>query len=201
MIVINKELESKKRAVKLFESKDIEKIEVGTTKGLMEIHKYLFHDLEGFDAGKIRTVNMSKGNFRFANCLYLDKILEVIDKLPESTFDEIITKYIEMNVAHPFIEGNGRATRIWLDLILKKNLNKCIDWSKVDREDYLDFMILSPVKPKFITGLLREALTDDINSREIFMKGLDKSYEYENIFIKSAEKLKDDYKKDYDLER
>lgn len=195
MIIIDKELESKKRAVKLFESKDIEKIEVGTTKGLMEIHKYLFHDLEGFDAGKIRTVNMSKGNFRFANCLYLDKILEVIDKLPESTFDEIITKYVEMNIAHPFIEGNGRSTRIWLDLILKKNLSKCIDWSKVDKEDYLDFMILSPVKPKFITNLLKAALTDDINSREIFMKGLDKSYEYENIFIESAEKLKYDFKK------
>lgn len=134
-----------------------------------------------FHNSEIRNVNMSKGNFLFANALYLKEALEKIEKMPENNFDEIIDKYIEMNIAHPFYEGNGRATRIWLDLILKKNLGKCIDWSLIDKEDYLTFMILSPTKPKFIKSLLLSALTDKINDREVYMKGINKSYEYENL--------------------
>ena len=172
---------SKKRAIYLCDSGKIDDFEIGSVKGLLDIHYALFHDLDGFDAGKIRKVNISKGNFRFVNSMYLDPALEAIEQMPEDDFDQIIEKYVEMNVAHPFIEGNGRATRIWLDLILKKNLAKCIDWQEVDKVDYLEFMKISPVRSKYIKMLLKEALTDKINDREVFMKGLDQSYIYEGL--------------------
>ncbi|WP_044566559.1 protein adenylyltransferase Fic [Anaerococcus provencensis] len=172
---------SKKRAIELWDSGNIDNFEIGTVKGLMDIHYALFHDLEGFDAGKIRNVNISKGNFRFANSMYLEPALDAIERMPENNFDQIIEKYVEMNVAHPFIEGNGRATRIWLDLILKKNLDKCIDWQRVDKVDYLEFMKISPVRSKYIKMLLKEALTEKISDREVFMKGLDQSYIYEGL--------------------
>ena len=165
-------------AHRLYESDDIAKIEVGTTKGLQQIHEYLFGGLYDF-AGKIREVNISKGNFRFANCLYLKEALAAIEKMPETTFEEIIAKYVEMNIAHPFREGNGRTTRIWLDLILKKNLSKCVDWSQIDKKDYLDAMRKSVADANWIFELLQNALTDKIDDREIFMKGIDYSYYYE----------------------
>lgn len=180
---------SKKRAICLWDSGKIDKFEIGTVKGLLDIHYVFFHDLEGFDAGKIRKVNISKGNFRFANSMYLNPALEAIERMPENNFDQIIDKYVEMNVAHPFIEGNGRATRIWLDLILKKNLAKCIDWQEVDKVDYLEFMKISPVRSKYIKMLLKEALTDKINDREVFMKGLDQSYIYEGLDDYKAEDI------------
>ena len=172
---------SKKRAIDLWDTGEIDDFEIGSVKGLLDIHYALFHDLDGFDAGKIRKVNISKGNFRFANSMYLEPALEAIEQMPEDNFDQIIDKYVEMNVAHPFIEGNGRATRIWLDLILKKNLAKCIDWQEVDKVDYLEFMKISPVRSKYIKMLLKEALTDKIDDREVFMKGLDQSYIYEGL--------------------
>ena len=172
---------SKKRAICLWDSGRIDDFEIGSVKGLLDIHYALFHDLDGFDAGKIRKVNISKGNFRFVNSMYLDPALEAIEQMPEDDFDQIIDKYVEMNVAHPFIEGNGRATRIWLDLILKKNLGKCIDWQEVDKVDYLEFMKISPVRSKYIKMLLKDALTDKIADREVFMKGLDQSYIYEGL--------------------
>lgn len=172
---------SKKRAIDLRDSGRIDDFEIGSVNGLLDIHYALFHDLEGFDAGKIRKVNISKGNFRFANSMYLNPALEAIEKMPENNFDQIIDKYVEMNVAHPFIEGNGRATRIWLDLILKKNLGKCIDWQRVDKVDYLELMKISPVRSKYIKMLLKDALTDKIEDREVFMKGLDQSYIYEGL--------------------
>ena len=172
---------SKKRAIDLWDSGRIDDFEIGSLKGLLDIHYALFHDLEGFDAGKIRKVNISNGNFRFTNSMYLDPALEAIEQMPEDDFDQIIDKYVEMNVAHPFIEGNGRAMRIWLDLILKNNLNKCIDWQRVDKVDYLEFMKISPVRSKYIKMLLKEALTDKIDDREVFMKGLDQSYIYEGL--------------------
>lgn len=174
---------SKKKAVELFDSKLIDTFEVGTFAGLAAIHKYLFEDIYDF-AGKMRTVNIAKGNFRFAPLIYLEAALANIDEMPQSTFDEIVEKYVEMNVAHPFREGNGRSTRIWLNCIFKKELGKVVDWSKVDKEDYLLAMERSPIKDVEIKVLLKAALTDEINDRTIYMKGIDASYHYEgyNIF-------------------
>ena len=169
---------SKIKDKKLFDSGKIEKIKVGTFAGLKQIHKYLFEDIYDF-AGKLRTVNIAKGNFRFAPVMYLAQSLKQIDKMPQSNFDEIVEKYVEMNVAHPFREGNGRATRIWLDLIFKKELKKVVDWNKIDKADYLSAMERSPIKDIEIKHLLQNALTDKINEREIFMKGIDVSYYYE----------------------
>lgn len=169
---------SKIKAKKLFDSGKIENIKVGTFAGLKQIHKYLFEDIYDF-AGKLRTVNIAKGNFRFAPVMYLAQSLKQIDKMPQSNFDEIVEKYVEMNVAHPFREGNGRATRIWLDLIFKKELKKVVDWNKIDKADYLSAMERSPIKDIEIKHLLQNALTNKINEREIFMKGIDVSYYYE----------------------
>ncbi|WP_425353966.1 protein adenylyltransferase Fic [Anaerofustis butyriciformans] len=180
MNIKKEEFLSKKRALELFENNFIDNIEIGTIKGLQEIHKYLFQDVFEF-AGEIRTVNLSKGNFRFAPVLFLSSNLEIIDKMPQNTFEEIIDKYVEMNIAHPFREGNGRATRIWLDCILKKEINKCIDWSKVDKTLYLQAMERSPINDLEIEILLKNALTDKINDREVYMKGIDVSYQYENL--------------------
>ena len=169
---------SKEKAKKLFDSGKINQIKVGTFAGLKQIHKYLFEDIYDF-AGKMRDVNLSKGNFRFAPIMYLEQALKHIDKMPQSTFDEIVEKYVEMNVTHPFREGNGRATRIWLNLIFKKELRKVVDWNKVDKADYLSAMERSPVKDIELKHLLQNALTDKINEREVFMKGIDVSYFYE----------------------
>ena len=174
----NEELLSKKRAVELYDSGKINEFEVGTTKGLQQIHQFLFQNVFDF-AGKLRDVDLAKGNFRFAPIIYLENILKTIDGLPENTFDEIIKKYVEMNVAHPFREGNGRATRIWLDQILKTRLGKCVDWSKVSKEAYLSAMERSPVNDLEIKTLLEKALTSDINNREVYMKGIQSSYAYE----------------------
>lgn len=180
---------SKKGAINLWDSGKIDDFEIGSVKGLLDIHYALFHDLDGFDAGKIRKVNISKENFRFANSMYLGPALEAIERMPENNFDQIIDKYVEMNVAHPFIEGNGRATRIWLDLILKKNLGKCIDWQRADKVDYLEFMKISPVRSKYIKMLLKDALTDKIEDREVFMKSIDQSYSYEGMEDYRAEDI------------
>lgn len=169
---------SKKKAVNLFDFAILKLLSNGTYKTLAAIHKYLFEDIYDF-AGEIRTVNMAKGNFHFAPLMYLQAALENIDKMPQSNFDEIVEKYVEMNIAHPFREGNGRSTRIWLDHILKKEIGKVIDWSKVDKEDYLLAMERSPIKDVEIKVLLKGALTDEINSREVYMKGIDHSYYYE----------------------
>ena len=169
---------SKRRAVELFESGLLDTLRPGSYSTLKTIHKHLFGDIYEF-AGQTRTVNLAKGNFRFAPVMYLDAALESIEKMPQSTFDEIIEKYVEMNIAHPFPEGNGRSTRIWLDQILKKKLGKVIDWSLVDKDDYLMAMERSPVKDVEIKVLLKAALTDKINNREMFMKGVDHSYDYE----------------------
>lgn len=169
---------SKKKAKKLFDSGKINQIKVGTFAGLKQIHKYLFEDIYDF-AGKMRDINISKGNFRFAPVMYLEQALKHIDKMPQSTFDEIVEKYVEMNIAHPFREGNGRATRIWLDLIFKKEIKQVVDWNKIDKEDYLSAMERSPVKDIEIKHLLKNALTDKINEREVFMKGINVSYYYE----------------------
>ena len=169
---------SKEKAVRLFDSGKIDTIKAGTVAGLKQIHKYLFEDVYDF-AGKIREVNISKGNFRFAPVMYLKQSLKQIEKMPQSTFYEIDEKYVEMNIAHPFREGNGRATRIWLDLIFKKELQKVIDWNKIDKADYLSAMERSPIKDIEIKHLLKNALTDKINEREIYMKGIDVSYYYE----------------------
>lgn len=162
----------------LFESGDIENIEVGTVKGLCDIHYYIFGGLYDF-AGKVRTLNIAKGNFRFANCLYLDAILSIIEKMPETTFEEIIAKYVEMNIAHPFMEGNGRATRIWLDMILKKRLRKVVDWQNVDKALYLQAMERSPINDLELRTLLSGALTDRVDDREVIFKGITQSYYYE----------------------
>ena len=169
---------SKEKAKKLFDSGKINTLKVGTFSGLKQIHKFLFEDIYDF-AGKMRTVNLSKGNFRFAPVMYLEQSLKHIDKMPQSTFDEIVEKYVEMNIAHPFREGNGRATRIWLDLIFKKELKMVVDWNKIDKSDYLSAMERSPVKDIEIKHLLKNALTDKIDEREIFMKGINVSYYYE----------------------
>lgn len=166
------------KAQRLFESGDINNIEVGTTKGLCQIHKYLFDELYNF-AGQIRTLNIAKGGFRFANCLYLEAILPIIEQMPESTFEEIISKYVEMNIAHPFMEGNGRATRIWLDMILKKNLGKVVDWQTVDKDLYLQAMERSPINHLELRVLLQPALTDKVDDRDVIFKGIEQSYYYE----------------------
>lgn len=176
----DEELLSKRRAIELRDSGYINKIEVGTTKGLMEIHEYLFKDIFEF-AGKIRNVNLSKGNFRFAPVLFLNENLKIIEKMPENTFDEIIEKYVEMNIVHPFREGNGRATRIWLDLILKNNLEMCIDWQNVNKFEYLSAMERSPVNALELKTLLKSALTKDIASRTVYMRGIQNSYYYEDL--------------------
>lgn len=170
--------QSKKKAYTLFESNLIDEIEVGTTKGLQQIHAYLFGGLYDF-AGQIRKKNISKNSFQFAMAQYLNNTLRQIDKMPEDTFEQIVDKYIEMNIAHPFMEGNGRSTRIWLDLILKKRLKKCVDWSAIGKNDYMNAMIKSPINSSGIKKLLKNALTNKINSREMFMKGIDYSYYYE----------------------
>ncbi|MBI3232685.1 MAG: Fic family protein [Bacteroidetes bacterium] len=169
---------SKTKAYALFESTFISNIEIGTTKGLQQIHAYLFGGLYDF-AGQIRQKNISKGGFQFAVSHFLGDTLKNIQAMPETTFDDIVKKYIEMNIAHPFMEGNGRSTRIWLDLILKKSLKKCVDWSKISKKDYMNAMMLSPTKSSVIKTLLEEALTNKINDREMFMKGIDYSYYYE----------------------
>jgi len=179
---------SKKKAAGLFLTGYLDSLEPGTFETLSKIHFYLFGEIYDF-AGKIRTVNIAKGNFRFAPIMYLEQSLTHIDKMPQSNFDEIIEKYVEMNIAHPFREGNGRSTRIWLDLILKKELNKVVDWSKVDKEDYLLAMERSPVKDIEIKYLLSKALTDDTNNREVYMKGIDASYHYEGYTQYKTEEL------------
>ena len=173
---------SKTKALELFETGLLDQFEVGTFQGLAQIHQYLFGEIYNF-AGQVRTVNIAKGNFRFAPVLYLQAALEHIGQMPQSTFDEIVEKYVEMNVAHPFREGNGRSTRLWLDAILKKELRQVIDWSRVDKEDYLLAMERSPVKDLEIKTLLRAALTDRINDREVYMKGVDASYHYEGYDV------------------
>ncbi|MBQ8859711.1 MAG: Fic family protein [Ruminococcus sp.] len=179
---------SKKKALMLFESGTLDSLEVGKTASLMAIHKALFEDIYDF-AGEIRTVNIAKGNFRFAPLMYLEAALQNIDKMPQSDFDEIIEKYVEMNIAHPFREGNGRATRIWLDCLLKKEIGMVIDWSGVDKEDYLLAMERSPIRDIEIKHILRNALTDRINDREMFMKGVDHSYYYEDYTTFKTEDL------------
>jgi cell filamentation protein len=169
---------SKTKAYAMFESSFINNIEVGTTKGLQQIHGYLFGGLYDF-AGQIRQKNISKGGFQFAVSHFLGNTLKQIEEMPENTFDEIINKYVEMNIAHPFMEGNGRSARIWLDLILKKRLKKCVDWSKISKQDYMNAMMLSPTKSNVLKSLLENALTSKINDREMFMKGIDYSYYYE----------------------
>ncbi len=177
---------TKKKSLELFETGLLNSFEVGTFKGLSQIHKYLFEEIYEF-AGKIRTENISKSNFRFASAMYLEEALKQIDRMPQSNFDEIIEKYIEMNIAHPFREGNGRSTRIWLDMILKKEISKVIDWSKINKEDYLLAMERSPIKNTEIKMLLQNALTDKINDREVYMKGIDASYNYEGYNLYSIE--------------
>lgn len=169
---------SKKKAVEMFENCLLDSLEAGTFDALKVIHRFLFEEIYSF-AGELRTVNIAKGNFRFAPVMYLEAALANIDKMPQSTFDEIVEKYVEMNIAHPFREGNGRSARIWLDCILKKEIGKVVDWSKVDKEDYLLAMERSPIKDIEIKHILKKALTNDINSRDIYMKGIDHSYYYE----------------------
>ena len=171
---------SKQKALEMFESGFFETLEPGTYKSLALIHQYLFDEIYDF-AGKLRKVNISKGNFRFAPLMYLETALQNIDKMPQSTFDEIVEKYVEMNVAHPFREGNGRSTRIWLDLMLKKEIGYVVDWSKVDKEDYLLAMERSPIKDVEIKVLLKAALSDEVNSREVYLNGIDQSYYYEGF--------------------
>ena len=173
------DVQSLQKAYKLFESGAIEQIEVGTTKGLCEIHRYLFEGLYDF-AGKIRQLNISKGGFRFANAMFLHVILPVIDQMPENTFEEIVAKYVEMNIAHPFMEGNGRATRIWLDLILKKRLGKVVNWQQIDKAPYLQAMERSPINDLELRFLLQPALTDKVNDRKVIFKGIEQSYYYES---------------------
>ena len=179
---------SKKRAVELFENGMLENLEAGKFQTLCEIHKYLFDDIYDF-AGKIRTVNLSKGNFRFAPLMYLETAIKNVDKMPQNTFDEIVEKYVEMNIVHPFREGNGRSMRIWLDMMLKKQIGQVVDWSKIEKEDYLMAMERSPIKDIEIKYILNAALTDQINDREIYMKGIDHSYYYEGYVTYKTEEL------------
>lgn len=179
---------SKKKAVELFESDELKKYRAGTFEMLAFIHRYLFSEIYDF-AGKMREVNLAKGNFRFAPVMYLKAAVENVEKMPQSTFDEIVEKYVEMNIVHPFREENGRSTRIWLDLILKKELNRVIDWSLVDKDDYLLAMERSPVRDIEIKHVLRQALTDKTDDRDIYMTGIDHSYYYEGYIVYKAEKL------------
>lgn len=179
---------TKIKALELFDTNKINEFEVGTTKGLCDIHKFLFSSIYSF-AGEIREVNLAKGNFRFASAMYLKDVLSKIDSMPEDTFEDIIKKYIEMNVAHPFREGNGRSTRIWLDMILKTRIGKVVDWSKIDKEEYLLAMERSPIKDTEIRLLLENALTDKINDREVYMKGIDTSYKYEGYNTYTMDEL------------
>lgn len=179
---------SKQKALQLFELNLLDTFEVGTFKGLAQIHKYLFEDIYAF-AGQMRKVNIAKGNFRFVPLMYLEAALKNIDAMPQNTFDEIIEKYVEMNIAHPFREGNGRSTRIWLDSILKKEIKQVIDWNKVDKEDYLLAMERSPIKDIEIKHILKAAITDKINDREVYMKGIDASYNYEGYNVYKTEEL------------
>ncbi len=179
---------SKTKALELYDTGLLDRFEVGTFVGLAAIHRYLFEDIYAF-AGQMRTVNIAKGNFRFAPVMYLAAALESIDRMPQTTYDEIIEKYVEMNVAHPFREGNGRSTRIWLDAILKKELHQVIDWSRVDKNDYLLAMERSPVKDVEIKALLKAALTDQIHDRTVYMKGIDASYHYEGYHVFKTEDL------------
>ena len=179
---------SKKKAVELFESGSLDKLAPGRFASLQAIHKALFEDIYDF-AGELRTVNLAKGNFRFAPLMYLEVALGNIDKMPQSTFDEIIEKYVEMNIAHPFREGNGRSTRLWLDQMLKAGIGQVVDWSKVNKEDYLLAMERSPIKDVEIKVLLKSALTNEINSREVYMKGIDHSYYYEGYTTFKAKEL------------
>ena len=179
---------TKLKALELFDTNKINEFEVGTTKGLCDIHSFLFSDIYSF-AGEVREVNLAKSNFRFAASMYLKDVLNKIDAMPEDTFEDIIKKYIEMNIAHPFREGNGRSTRIWLDMILKNRIGKVIDWSKIDKEEYLLAMERSPIKDTEIMMLLENALTDKINDREVYMKGIDTSYKYEGYNTYTMEEL------------
>ena len=179
---------TKLKALELFDTNKINEFEIGTFNGLSKIHEFLFNDIYVF-AGKVRKDNIAKGNFRFASALYLEEILSKIDEMPQNSFEDIIKKYVEMNIAHPFREGNGRSTRIWLDMILKKEFNKVIDWSKVNKEDYLLAMERSPIKDTEIKLLLESALTDNINDRSVYMKGIDVSYLYEGYNTYSIEEL------------
>ena len=179
---------TKLKALELFDNNKINDFEIGTFNGLSQIHEYLFSDIYEF-AGKIRKENIAKNNFRFASVMYLEDVLKKIDSMPQNNFDEIIKKYVEMNIAHPFGEGNGRSTRIWLDMILKKSLNKVIDWRNVNKEEYLLAMERSPVKDTEIMLLLKSALTDKINDRDVYMKGIDISYQYEGYYTYSLEEL------------
>ena len=179
---------SKKKALEMFQTGFLNSLQAGSVGALIQIHKYLFEDIYEF-AGQLRTVNIAKGNFRFAPAIYLNEALKSIEKMPQSTFDEIIEKYVEMNIAHPFREGNGRSTRIWLDLILKSTLNKVVDWSKVDKDDYLLAMERSPIKDLEIKHLLYVALTDKTDDREVYMKGIDYSYYYEGYATYKTEEL------------
>ena len=179
---------SKKKALELYDTGLLDRLEAGTFSALAAIHKFLFGEIYDF-AGKVRTVNLAKGNFRFAPVMYLEAALKNIEAMPQRTFDEIIEKYVEMNVAHPFREGNGRSTRIWLDLLLRKELRQVVDWSKVDKEDYLLAMERSPIKDIEIKFLLKNALTDDIHNREVYMKGIDASYHYEGYTVYRTEEL------------
>ena len=179
---------SKKKALEMFQTGFLNSLQAGSLETLIQIHKYLFEDIYNF-AGQLRTVNMSKGNFRFAPAIYLNEALKSVEKMPQSTYDEIIEKYVEMNIAHPFREGNGRSARIWLDLILKLELNKVVDWSKVDKDDYLPAMERSPIKDIEIKHLIFAALTDKTDDREVYMKGIDYSYYYEGYATYKTEEL------------
>ncbi len=180
---------SKKKAANLFDNRILDTLKAGSVSALKAIHKYLFGDIYDF-AGKIRTVNIAKGNFRFAPVMYLDAALENIEKMPQSTFDEIVEKYVEMNIAHPFREGNGRSGRIWLDLMFKTELGRVVDWSQVDKEDYLLAMERSPIRSTEIKFVLKSALTDRVNDRELYMKGIDHSYYYEGYTAFRTDELK-----------